>query len=45
VFFAPALARFFAGTPTEAEAAFFAAHDAGRGNARQQVADFVAEPA
>jgi len=44
VFFAPALARFFAGKPTEAEAAFFAAHDIGRGNARQQVADFVAEP-
>jgi len=45
VFFAPALARFFARAPTEAEAAFFAAHDAGRGNAREQVADFVAEPA
>jgi hypothetical protein len=45
VFFAPALARFFACTPTEAEAAFFAAHDVGRGNARQQVADFMAEPA
>jgi hypothetical protein len=44
-FFAPALARFLAGTASEAEAAFFAAHDSGRGNARQQVADFSVEPA
>ena len=45
VFFAPALARFLAGKASEAEAAFFAAHDSGRGNARQQVADFSVEPA
>ena len=45
VFFAPALARHFAGKSSEAEAGFFAAHDVGRGNARQLVADFVAEPA
>lgn len=45
VFFAPALARLYAGKPTEAEARFFAAHEAGRGNARQLVADFVPEPA
>lgn len=44
-FFAPALARLLAGKPSETEAAFFAAHAAGRGNARLQVADFVAEPA
>ena len=44
-FFAPALARFLAGTASDAEAAFFAAHDSGRGNARQQVADFGVEPA
>lgn len=43
VFFAPALARFFAGKATEAEEAFFAAH--GRGNGRQQIADFLPEPA
>lgn len=45
VFFAPALARFLSGTATEAETAFFAAHDSGRGNARQQVADFSVETA
>lgn len=44
-FFAPALARHLAGKATETEAAFFSAHAAGRGNARLQVADFVAEPA
>ena len=44
VFFAPALARLYAGTPSEAEARFFAAHEAGRGNARQLVADFTPEP-
>lgn len=43
-FFAPALARLYAGTPSEAEARFFAAHEAGRGNARQLVADFTPEP-
>ena len=45
LFFAPALARFLAGTASAAESAFFAAHDSGRGNARQQVADFSVEPA
>ncbi len=45
VFFAPAIARFLAGSASETEAAFFAAHDTGRGNARQQVADFRVEPA
>lgn len=45
VFFAPALARFLVGTASESETAFFATHDSGRGNARQQVADFSAEPA
>lgn len=44
VFFMPALARFLAGKASQAEAAFFAAHDFGRGNARQQVADFSVEP-
>ncbi|HEY9012391.1 MAG TPA: hypothetical protein VIN06_15390, partial [Devosia sp.] len=43
-FFAPAIARHLAGKATEPEAVFFAAHEAGRGNARLQVADFVAEP-
>jgi hypothetical protein len=42
-FFAPALARHFVGKSTETEAQYFAAHDIGRGNARQLVADFVAE--
>ncbi len=45
VFFAPALARFLAGVASDAEAAFFTAHDSGRGNARQQVADFSVETA
>ena len=44
-FFAPALARWYAGKASEAEARFFAAHDIGRGNARQLVADYSAEPA
>jgi hypothetical protein len=44
-FFAPALARHIAGVAVEAEAAFFAAHDLGRGQARQAVADFVVDPA
>lgn len=44
-FFAPALARHFAGRSSQAEAQYFSAHDVGRGNARQLVADFVAEPA
>jgi len=43
VFFAPLLARHFAGVSTSDEAAFVAAHDVGRGNARQAVADFMAE--
>jgi hypothetical protein len=44
-FFAPALARWYAGKPSEAEARFFTAHDIGRGNARQAVADYMPEPA
>lgn len=44
-FFAPALARHIAGVAVEAEAAFFAAHDLGRGQARQSIADFVVDPA
>ena len=44
-FFGPALARWFAGKASEAEAQFFTAHDSGRGNARQLVADYTPEPA
>lgn len=44
-FFAPALARWFAGKASEAEARFFTAHDIGRGNARQLVTDYMPEPA
>lgn len=45
IFFVPALTRFLVGKASEAEASFFAAHDSGRGNARQQVADFRVEAA
>lgn len=42
-FFAPALARHLADRSTPAEAAFFASHELGRGQARQAVADVVPE--
>jgi hypothetical protein len=42
-FFAPALARHIAGRSLPAEATFFAAHELGRGNARQAVADVAAD--
>lgn len=43
VFFGPLLARHFAGVASPAEAAFLSAHDAGRGHARQAVADYASE--
>ena len=39
-FLAPAIARRVAGAATEAEQAWFATHEAGRGNARAQAAEF-----